>query len=209
MASRYEELLDYRRAVAGLYVAVREGGLDPVATCQCFRAGRDHLFRTHPQSALSPERRPDFGGLRYFDYDPAYRFVLPVDTAVEPLLVEADLGDDGLIRLQRFGRVRFTLAGQNLSLSLYWVMGYGGGIFLPFRDLTNNHETYGGGRYVLDTIKHADLGQQDGRMVIDFNYAYNPSCAYDERWVCPLAPVENRLGVRVEAGEKTFAVSPA
>jgi uncharacterized protein len=65
---------------------------------------------------------------------------------------------------------------QSLSLSLYWVMGYGGGIFLPFRDLSNNHETYGGGRTVLDTIKHADLGQQDGRLVIDFNYAYNPSC---------------------------------
>jgi len=204
MASRYEELLDYRRAVAGLYAAVRDSMLDPAETCRRFREGRDRLFRTHPQSALPPERRSDFSGLHYFDYDRAYRFVLPVDTAVEPLLVEADLGDDGLIRLQRIGRVHFTLAGQSLSLSLYWIMGYGGGIFLPFRDLTNNHETYGGGRYVLDTIKHADLGQQDGRLVIDFNYAYNPSCAFDERWVCPLAPAVNRVGVRVEAGEKRY-----
>jgi uncharacterized protein (DUF1684 family) len=202
MTSRYAELLDYRRAVGSLYAAVRASTLDPAATCRRFRAGRDHLFRTHPQSAFSPERRSALTGLRYHDYDPAYRFVLPVDTAVEPLTIEADLHADGLIRLQRYGRVHFTLLGQNLSLALYWVMGYGGGIFLPFRDLTNDHETYGGGRYVLDTIKQADLGQHDGRLVIDFNYAYNPSCAYDERWVCPLAPAENWLGVRVEAGEK-------
>jgi uncharacterized protein (DUF1684 family) len=203
MALSYEELADYRRHVAAMYAAVRDSTLDPVSTCQRFRAERDHLFRTHPQSALSPERRSAFSGLRYFDYDPAYRFLLPVDTD-EPLTIEADLRDDGLIRLQRFGRVHFELAGQSLSLSLYWVMGYGGGIFLPFRDLTNDHETYGGGRYLLDTIKHADLGRHDGRLVVDFNYAFNPSCAYDARWVCPLAPAENRLGVRVEAGELAY-----
>ena len=211
MPTRYEDLLDYRRRVAALYADVRAATGDPACppdtlaeACRRFRAGRDTLFRTHPQSALSPDRRANFTGLSYFAYDPAYRLVLPVDTGVEPLVVEADLGEDGLIRLQRFGRVHFTLAAHSLSLSLYWVMGYGGGIFLPFRDLTNNHETYGGGRYLLDTIKHADLGQQDGKLVIDFNYAYNPSCAYDERWVCPLSPAENRLGVRVEAGEKSL-----
>ena len=204
MHSLYEELADYRRGVAGIYAAVRDTTLDPAETCRRFRAGRDNLFRTHPQSALTPKRRASFAGLSYFDYNPAYRFLLPVDAAVEPLVVEADLGDDGLLRLQRFGRVHFELTGQNLSLSLYWIMGYGGGIFLPFRDLTNDHETYGGGRYLLDTIKHADLGRHDGRLVIDFNYAYNPSCSYDSRWVCPLAPAENRLEVRVEAGEKAF-----
>jgi hypothetical protein len=115
------------------------------------------------------------------------------------------LQHDGLTRIQRFGKIHFAVAGQSVSLSLFWIMGYGGGVFLPFRDSTNNHETYGGGRYLLDTIKHADLGQEGSRLVIDFNYAYNPSCAYNSRWQCPLAPVENRLLVAIPAGEQQFA----
>jgi uncharacterized protein len=75
---------------------------------------------------------------------------------------------------------------------------------LPFKDLTSASETYGGGRYLLDTIKHADLGAENGRLVMDFNYAYNPSCAYDPRWHCPLAPAENSLPVRIAAGEKRY-----
>jgi len=200
----FEQLADYRRQVAEMYAAVRAGGSTAVETSHRFRATRDALFRNHPQSALSPEAREKFSGLRYFDYDPAYRFVLPIDTNVEPQTLEVELEADGLVRLRRFGRVHFALNGQTVSLSLYWIMGYGGGIFLPFRDATNIHETYGGGRYLLDTIKGADMGQADGQIVVDFNYAYNPSCAYDERWVCPLAPVENRLAVRIEAGEKTY-----
>jgi uncharacterized protein (DUF1684 family) len=204
MSSPFEELADYRRRVTAMYAAVRESRDEPGKMCRRFRATRDELFRTHPQSALGPEAQVRFTGLRYFDYDPAYRFVLPVDTDVEPRTLEMDVQDDGLVRLRRFGQVHFNFGGQAVSLSLYWIMGYGGGIFLPFRDATNNHETYGGGRYVLDTIKGADLGQADGKIVVDFNYAYNPSCAYDERWVCPLAPVENRLRTRVEAGEMKY-----
>ena len=79
---------------------------------------------------------------------------------------------------------------------------YGGGVFLPFRDETNGATTYGAGRYVLDTVKGADLGGADGRLVVDFNYAYHPSCAYDPRWSCPLAPATNRLVGPVEAGER-------
>ena len=106
--------------------------------------------------------------------------------------------------MQRFGRIRFTVDKQAVSLSLYWILGYGGGVFLPFRDETNNDTTYGGGRYLLDTIKHADLGQEGSKLVIDFNYAYNPSCAYNSQWHCPLAPWENRLPVSILAGEKSF-----
>ena len=204
MNSPYEELADYRRRVAQMYATVRESRDDPGETCRRLRATRDALFRTHTQSALDPQAQARFAGLRYFGYDPAFRFALPVNRDVEPQTLEMDLQDDGLVRLRRFGRVHFSIAGQAVSLSLYWIMGYGGGIFLPFRDATNNHETYGGGRYVLDTIKGADMGQADGKIVVDFNYAYNPSCAYDSRWVCPLAPEENRLPVRIAAGELDF-----
>jgi uncharacterized protein (DUF1684 family) len=89
------------------------------------------------------------------------------------------------------------------ELTIYWLGGYGGGLFLPFGDATNGTTTYGGGRYLLDSIKGADLGQvEDGRMILDFNFAYNPSCAYSPRWSCPLAPARNKLPGGVMAGEK-------
>ena len=101
-------------------------------------------------------------------------------------------------------RVRFAVPGHEAELSLFWVGGYGGGLFLPFRDATHGRETYGGGRYLYDTIKGADLGAGVDEVVLDFNYAYNPSCAYNDRWVCPLSPPENSLPFAVEAGEKLF-----
>jgi uncharacterized protein (DUF1684 family) len=202
--SDYAELLDYRRAVAALYTRARQPDRDAAETCRQFRQGRDHLFHTHRQSALSDEQKARFTGLRYYDYDPAFRFLLPVDADVEPAIFEIQLQHDGVTRIQRFGKIHFFVDGQPVSLSLFWILGYGGGLFLPFRDLTNNHETYGGGRYVLDTLKHADLGQEGDLLVVDFNYAYNPSCAYNSRWSCPLAPSENRLPVAIPAGEQQF-----
>ena len=196
------ELLDYRRSVAALYARARERDRDAAERCQQFRQGRDQLFRTHPQSALSDEQKAHFTGLRYYDYDPAFRFVLPVDTKVEQANFEIELAHDGLLRLQRFGKLHFTIDGQAVALSLFWMLGYGGGLFLPFRDATSGHETYGGGRYLLDTIKHTGLGQEGSRLAIDFNYAYNPSCAYNSRWECPLAPAENWLPVAIRAGEQ-------
>jgi uncharacterized protein len=142
--------------------------------------------------------------LDYFEYDPSLRFTAPVEHDVEPGTLEITLQDDGPLRLRRFGKVRFTVEGDELKLSLFWISGYGGGVLLPFKDLTSASETYGGGRYLLDTIKHADLGAENGRLVMDFNYAYNPSCAYDPRWHCPLAPAENSLPVRIAAGEKRY-----
>ncbi len=92
------------------------------------------------------------------------------------------------------------------ELTLYWVEGYGGGVFLPFGDATNGKETFPGGRYLLDTIKSADLGRSDdGRMILDFNFAYYPSCAYSEAWVCPLSPPENRLPISIRAGERNMS----
>jgi uncharacterized protein (DUF1684 family) len=199
-----EQLLDYRRRVSEMYARVRHSDLDHAATCRRFRRERDELFRMHPQSALADEQKAAFKAIDYFAYDPALRFVLPIDTEVQDEIFELELQEDGLTRMRRFGKVHFEIDGQPLSLSLFWIMGYGGGVFLPFRDATNRHETYGGGRYLLDTIKHADLGQEDSKLVIDFNYAYNPSCAYNPRWICPLAPAENRLPAAIRAGEKRY-----
>jgi uncharacterized protein len=106
---------------------------------------------------------------------------------------------DGIVRLERTGRVS---PGELGPLDVWWVGGYGGGVFLPLRDGSAGRTTYGGGRYLLDTIKGADLGVEEHRLVLDFNFAYNPSCAYDPRWTCPLAPAANRLPVEVRAGER-------
>ncbi len=199
--------MDYRRTVAGMYDRVRNPGSDAEARWRRFREERDRLFAEHSQSPLSEEEKAVFTGLDYYEHDPTLRYALPVEYDVEPGSIEIELQEDGLIRLQRFGRVRLPIDGGEYTLSLFWVSGYGGGVFLPFKDATSGPETYGGGRYLLDTIKHADLGSENGRLVLDFNYAYNPSCAYNPRWHCPLSPPENTLPVEVQAGEKAYAGS--
>ena len=105
----------------------------------------------------------------------------------------------------RFAVVRVAHAGAEQPLELYWLDGYGGGLFVPFADATSGRETYGAGRYLLDTVKGADLGVSHGRLVLDFNFAYQPSCAYDPRWTCPLTPPANRFAVAVCAGERVSA----
>ena len=107
----------------------------------------------------------------------------------------------------RFANAYFTVGESDLVLELYLLEGYGGGLLVPFADATSGRETYGAGRYLLDTIKGADLGQGQGRLVLDFNFAYQPSCSYDPRWLCPLAPPANRLALPVRAGERL--ASPA
>jgi uncharacterized protein (DUF1684 family) len=194
------ELLDWKRRVFALYAGVR-ASVDAAAACRIWRDGRDALFRAHPQSPLTTAGRESFKGLSYFEYDPALR-VLGETLRSDDELRDVAASSGETVRFRRFGVVRFELAGEEHGLSLYWLEGYGGGIFLPFADATSGKETYGGGRYLLDTVKGADLGEADGRLVLDFNFAYNPSCSYDPRWVCPLSPPENRLGIAVRAGEQ-------
>lgn len=197
------DLLDYRRRVTELYRLIREGD-DPASVWMLFRQTRDELLRSHAQSPLDEAQKTTFSGLSYYDYNPEYRIVVPVDTAVEPELLEYDLVEDGHLRCTRFGRVNFTLPTGTGTLSLFWINGYGGGVFVPFGDTTNRQTTYGAGRYLYDTIKGADLGASLTEIVLDFNFAYNPSCAYNPRWVCPLAPPDNRLPFAVPAGEMKF-----
>ena len=193
------QLVDFRRRVAAAYEVARGAGPGE-ARWRRFRALRDELFTHHPCSPLDADDRASMTGVPYYPFEPAARVLADAqDAPGEPF--EIALHEDGLLRLERLAYLSFDLAGRRLRLALYRFLGYGGGLFLPFRDGSAGGRTYGGGRYLIDTRKHADLGVEDGRMVLDFNYAYHPSCAYSPRWDCPLAPPENRLDVAVEAGE--------
>src|SRR5215471_3208602 len=192
-------LLDWKRRVFSLYAAIR--ALEPEAGWELWRETRDELFRSHPQSPLPAERRASFEGLEYWPYDPQARVLAELeDLEAPPQPIESSGMEPILFR--PFARARFELRGEPLSLEVAWLAAYGGGAFLSFRDATSGHDTYGGGRYLLDTVKGADLGEDDGRLLLDFNFAYNPSCSYDPGWVCPLAPPANRLAIGVETGEK-------
>ena len=200
------ELLDWRRRVAELFVDLRRRPADAAAVAW-FRAQKDALFRTHPQSPLLPAERPTFSGLPYWDFDPAARVLarFTPDAASPPPATPGHGGQDPqAVAFNRIGWLDFDLFGQSLRLGALWIVGYAGGLFVPFRDATSGHQTYGGGRYLLDTIKSADFGSDlaAGQVVLDFNYAYHPSCAYDPRWVCPLAPPENWLALPIRAGEQ-------
>jgi uncharacterized protein (DUF1684 family) len=195
-------LLDWKRRVLDLYRAAREEAV-PERGWLLWREGRDALFRDHPQSPLPPSERAGFPGLGYFPYDPGLRVLAAVEPATHAR-VEFGASTGAPFVFERFGRARFPLDGNSASLDLYWLEGYGGGLFLPFTDSTSGAETYGAGRYLLDTVKGADLGWNDGRLLLDLNFAYNPSCAYDPRWACPLAPPGNRLAVPVRGGERVY-----
>lgn len=196
------DLLDWKRRVFDLYTEVRASA-DPAEAWDTWRRGRDDLFRSHPQSPLPEMERASFSGIAYYPYDQASRVLAEVVEAAPERYDIATSGEEGgSYAFTRFGLARFEIHGEALELELYWLEGYGGGLFLPFRDATSGRETYGAGRYLLDTVKGADLGSEGDRLVLDFNFAYNPSCSYDPRWVCPLAPPPNRLAVGVTAGER-------
>lgn len=202
------DLLDYRRQVFGHYREMRESELDQAERAARFRQRRDELFREHPQSALDSVQKERFSGLGYFDYDPAWRKLAELDFDVPLEEIEIPLREDGVFRIRPYALAQFEHEGRGIDLTVYWISGYGGGLFLPFRDESGKTgETYPGTRYLLDTIKGADLGTQEGELVLDFNYAYNPSCAYNAKWDCPLAPQENWLEISIPAGEKAFPLS--
>ena len=194
------ELADYRRRVADLYAAVRSS-LDPAQAWATWRTGRDSLFASHSQSPVPPDRRGGFRESPFFDYDPALRVLADVEPVDEEVAL-IDNSGDGTTRFVRFGVARSEIHRQPVALDLYWLASYGGGLFLPFRDLSSGTLTYGGGRYLLDGAKGADLGRQDGALVLDFNFSYHPSCVWDDRWSCPLAPPGNRIPIEIRAGER-------
>jgi uncharacterized protein len=194
------DLLDWRRRVAELYAAVRSEA-DPAEGHRVWQSQRDALLRSHPQSPLMPDDPMRSNGVPVWPYDPALRWKLPFEPVDDGELRLVNSANDGEIRMRLIGR--FTLPAQiGGSLDAWWLEQYGGGLFVPIKDGTAGRTTYGAGRYLLDTAKGADLGGSDGRLVIDLNFAYHPSCRYDDRWQCPLAPPGNVVAAPVEAGEQ-------
>jgi uncharacterized protein len=202
-------LADWRRRVSELYARIRSVARDdPRAAWDEWRMGREELYRDHPQSPVPAADRPGFRA-SHFDYDPSLRFELPV-VADEPAgeqgapALELPVSAGGTMSFTRIGWLDVPFEAGNRRLALYWMAGYAGGLFLPFRDATNGQETYGAGRYLLDAAKSADLGGDPDRrtLILDFNFSFQPSCAFDPKWACPLAPRENWLDIPIRAGER-------
>ena len=201
-------LADWRRRVATLYTEVRAmAATDSGVALAHWRAVRETLFREHPQSPVPTANRATFQA-SHFDPDPALRFEVTVEPAPPPapgaFALELPNSGADTLSFARVGRIAVPFSEGDRTLSVFWMTGYAGGLFIPFRDATNGDETYGAGRYLVDAAKSADLGGDPaaGTLIIDFNFAYQPSCAFDPRWACPLAPPENRLDIPIRAGER-------
>ena len=218
------ELADWRRRASDLYASVRaEAEDDPEAAWEVWREEREQLFRKHSQSPVPAADRRAFRA-HHWPYDERLRFEVVLEPGAAPAPIEpapvagssAGFGGFGGLTLAlpistggeesftRIGRLSIPFPAGERSLGAYWMAGYAGGLFVPFRDATNGAETYGAGRYLLDTAKSADLGPgaAPNSLILDFNFAFHPSCAFDPMWSCPLAPPENRLDIRIEAGER-------
>jgi uncharacterized protein len=192
-------VLDWRRQVADLYRAVRLER-DPRAAHALWVTGRNHLLSRHPSSPVPAGERDTYAGANIAPYDGDFRFVVEVDLRMPQTRRNVPTETDGVVPLDLVGRVTLPELG---TLDVWWAAVYGGGIFLPVKDATSGKESYGGGRYVLDTVKGADLGGDPNGLVVDLNFAYQPSCAYDDAWVCPLPGTGNILQATVAVGELT------
>ena len=162
---------------------------------ESFRAEKDRFFATHPQSPLAPEQKRGFSGLNYFSENPALRLEVVVEEFPRKETIQMHTTTGGVQTYTRFGKFKFTVDGQAAELTLYASLH---GFFLPFVDSLAGTETYGAGRY----LEPEPLG--NGKFRVDFNRAYNPFCAYNGQWSCPITPHENRLQVPIQAGEKLF-----
>jgi uncharacterized protein len=190
---------DWRRRVFALYQAVR-AETDPAVGHAVWRAGRDDLLINHPASPVPADERRAYGGAPVGEYRPDLRFEAVIDTDVQQQGWEFTSATDGVIPFSHVGVLHLPSVGD---LDVWWLESYGGGIFVPLKDGLAGRATYGGGRYLIDTVKGADLGGdlREGRLVVDLNFAYNPSCAYNPEWTCPLAPAGNRVAVELPVGE--------
>ncbi len=160
-----------------------------------FRTEKDDFFKSHPQSPLTREQKKEFKGLSYFPENEALRLEVQVDLLNDqkPMMMQTSTG--GVQEYLRYGKFKFQVDGQEAELTIYQSEQ---GFFLPFVDSLAGKETYPAGRYL-------DPEPLPGnRFLVDFNVAYNPYCAYNEMWSCPITPAENRLKIPVRAGEKLF-----
>ena len=194
---------DWRRRIFDIYAQVRRTAAaeSPSTAHDLWRTERNRLFGSHPASPLEGSAKARFTGLAVAPYDPALRFEAAIDDDGAGQRMEVPTGTDGTVYFERLGTVQVPGVG---GLALWRLATYGGGLFLPVRDSLAGTDggTYGGGRYLLDTIKGAHLGERsEDSLILDFNFLYNPSCAYDERWACPLPGPDNRVDVPLMAGE--------
>jgi uncharacterized protein len=194
------ELVDWRRRVAALYAALR-AERDPATAHALWRRGRDELMREHPESPLLEDDEMRRSGVPYWPYDPDLRFELALEPAPTPATLTLQTGGTDTTSLRRVGVVALP-APLDGTLDVWWMEQYAGGLFVPLRDGTAGNSSYGGGRYLLDTAKGADLGTERDRLVVDLNFLYHPSCRYNADWQCPLAPAGNTIAYAVQAGER-------
>ena len=160
------------------------------------RAEKDHFFKHSPYSPFT--ERSNFSGLNYYPPNPAFRYELPLQKVDDPnlLTLQTNTGDEQ--NFHRLGTVSFEVDGETAQLAVYRSVDHGG-LFVPFRDATSGHETYGAGRYLEPEAWGNDI------LLVDFNLAYNPYCAYSQDYSCPLPPFENHLTtVSIRAGEKAY-----
>lgn len=161
-----------------------------------FRAEKDQFFATDHQSPLTAEQKRHFTGFSYFPEDPALVLEVMIEEFDPRLPVKMQTSTGEIQLYERYGKFSFIVDGQKVELTLY--ANLEGGYFLPFVDALAGCETYGAGRYVEPQPLEGD------RFLVDFNLAYNPYCAYNDGWSCPLTPAENHLNVPIRAGEKQF-----
>ncbi|WP_369372381.1 DUF1684 domain-containing protein [Promicromonospora sp. Populi] len=217
---------DWRRRVFAIYAEVRiRAAQDPAVAHDFWRSARDDLFANHPASPILPEDQAGFTGLSVAPYDPAWRLTAPLVPAEPgpdgaPRRLDVPTATDGVVPFELLGTValKSDALGEVGTLDVWRLASYGGGLFVPIKDTLAGTPggTYGGGRYLLDTIKGSWLGHTGtggmydgeyddgvGDLVLDLNFAYNPSCAYDPAWTCPLAQAGNTLKTPVPVGEHT------
>jgi len=166
------------------------------------RARKDEYFGEDPHSPLPPDVRERFDGLDYYEIDPDHRFVVELETYDEPEPVVVGTSTDGEQEYLAWGEFTVTVDGESVTITAYKSDPGEDRLWVPFRDETSGEETYGAGRYLdLEPDSHRT---DDGRWILDFNEAYNPTCAYSDLYECPLPPMENWLDVPLEAGERSF-----
>ncbi|ELZ20394.1 hypothetical protein C476_10906 [Natrinema limicola JCM 13563] len=166
------------------------------------REQKDQYFGEHPHSPLSPDERESFDGLEYYPIDEDYRFELPLEEYDDPEQITVGTSTDGEQEYLEWGEFQFTVDGEDVTLQAYKSEPDDDRLWVPFRDATSGDETYGAGRYLdLEVDSHRT---SDGDWILDFNEAYNPTCAYSDQYECPLPPMDNWLEVPIEAGEKDY-----
>jgi uncharacterized protein (DUF1684 family) len=161
-----------------------------------FRASKDDYFGSDHDSPLQPQQQADFDGLKYYEENPALSLGIEPSPFDQQEVIEMQTSTGDIASYVRWAQISFEVDGEPAQLTVFRD-AQSGSLFLPFQDANAGGETYGAGRYL-------DVEQHDGRLHIDFNYAYNPYCAYNEMWSCPIPPAENRLTVAIRAGERSF-----